>query len=76
MNTMIEHQTPQNTLLSFPDAIRELKAVATREQIRWVIGDTGANPAPVVQVQKVGRYKLFTRQQVETIRQHFEGKRS
>ena len=76
MNTMIEHSQAENTLISFPDVVRELKRVATREEIRWSIGDNGYNPAPVVQAQKVGRYKLFTRQQVETIRQHFEGKRS
>lgn len=74
INTMISTPTQITAMIAFPDVVRQLEPVASRDDVRWAIGELG-NRKPITTPYRVGIYKLFTQGQVETLRNHFQSKR-
>ena len=67
--------TEMSSLLDLPSVLRMLAPLdVDRPKLRYAIGETKSK-LHIVQPIRIGHYQLFTLEQVETLRNHFEAKR-
>lgn len=66
---MLIHMVEVPDLIPMPAAIAQLKPVATGNAVRWAIQKQVVNPL------KIGPYTLFTHEQVEALKKHFQEER-
>jgi hypothetical protein len=71
---MTAETTALNTLIDFPSVVRQLAPLADRDEIRYALGLRGASYAIVKPALVAGQYRLFTPEQVEFLRLHFQRK--
>ena len=75
MNTLTNNPTALTAMISLPDVVKELKDYAERDAIRYQAGHLESNRHPLVTPIRLGRYTLYTPEQVETLRAYFQAKR-